>query len=280
MHMYCDVSQVRSHLKTCDSSAGSANSTYTRGITRSVSATHETLRRCGPSPHAGHVSARGSTPRSCPARTRRLPSPAVRRRPDLLADRAGSAVDHEVGVLRVPVDVPPHEGAQRTDPPPAGADVVEGATHQSRADAPAFLVLVDLGVREHHDVALEPVLREAEHGPVAVARLVPVRLGVVDDFDGLLVGHATDSMAARQPGHGFRAAAARARWRGICLSGTRLRTCPSHLPRRAWPRIPAAALSALGAARCALAPPPCRTRRGCHARWRGICSGHALGSRA
>src|SRR5918998_1874804 len=45
MHIHRDVNQVRSHLNTCASSAGSENSTNTRGMTRSVSGTRDTLRR-------------------------------------------------------------------------------------------------------------------------------------------------------------------------------------------------------------------------------------------
>src|SRR5690349_23541142 len=41
MHMKLDVSQVRSHLNTWSPSAGSTNSTYARGNTRSTSGTRQ-----------------------------------------------------------------------------------------------------------------------------------------------------------------------------------------------------------------------------------------------
>src|SRR4051794_30477699 len=74
MHMYLEVSQVRSHLNICVASSGSWNSTYARGITRSVSDTRATLRR----------KARGGAICSAPRRCCLLRSASRVRRPEIL----------------------------------------------------------------------------------------------------------------------------------------------------------------------------------------------------
>ena len=92
-------------------------------------------------------------------------------------------VDDQVGVLLVPVDPGPYERALRPHRPARGADVVERPSDQHRPHALALLAVVDLGVGDHHDVPGPAVGREAEHGPVAVPRLVAVLGGVVGDVD-------------------------------------------------------------------------------------------------
>src|SRR3954447_8605686 len=86
----------------------------------------------------------------------------------------------QVAVLGAPLDPAADEPAPTDDGVPPAAHVVQGSAHQVAAQPGVLLVVVDLGVGEHHPAALAFVGRQAQQ-PVAVPDLVAAVLGGVGD---------------------------------------------------------------------------------------------------
>ena len=89
------------------------------------------------------------------------------------------------------------ERAERDDPLPAGARVVERAGDERRAEAAALDARIDLGVQERDDVVAALAVDELARVRAADQQLVAALLGAVLDGD-VVLGQTADATAARR----------------------------------------------------------------------------------